>query len=639
MVANDSDVDDDPECTEKVCRYCLEGGEMISPCACSGGQKWVHFECLLRWQSALCGDQPVVSTFPYQDDRLDVCEVCLQSYTREAPTRLDLMKFFTGPEVADMIDTGCLIAPHHDFIEVPMPLSDVQHLPLPLLHAMAGRAAAYLVVDVSSDFEQEFTFERQEELIAFRKLLPSDLELKERGRTWVLTNKGSLADIDTTDKSVARLRKGLQRLSAPAKVVLQCRAREHDQGSDLISAVNLTQPISRPLGLRQLAAEEAAKTRFAFATGVQSWAHILHFIGGPYDQHKLQWCIVHLGATYAATKNLDQALKLAHDFARFTVGQQVRIVKLRSRPDLNGARATILQFLDGQWLVQVVGRDDKYIVPAESLVGSRHGERYVRLPVRVLVFWGDARWSRVEVLDEVSRGIWGLCEAQRSDMQQFPGKLWDTCRDRLVFVPPSSRTEPRIGRIRDSDEQLTGEHMQSDESLQRQASAQREAPRRESVDVLHPCANQAIDQGTQRLADPHHDTPPPWALIDPLMFAYGITCRAPHRGACCCFCAGLPLSLPLFGTFQLFWLVFCCYCVGNGIVTSEGEVSYQYLISVLTTGMLTVAPICVVCYGCHDCQFVKSVQAYCWSLLYIFCLGPVVLLAAGVLNLVLSGRL
>lgn len=44
------------------CRFCLErkslskrGGELISPCACSGTQARVHVKCLLRWQ-ATCRD-------------------------------------------------------------------------------------------------------------------------------------------------------------------------------------------------------------------------------------------------------------------------------------------------------------------------------------------------------------------------------------------------------------------------------------------------------------------------------------------------------------------------------------------------------------------------------------------------------
>ena len=46
---HDSDADE-----EVLCRYCFEGpeeGEMLSGiCACAGGQKHVHLDCLRRWQ-------------------------------------------------------------------------------------------------------------------------------------------------------------------------------------------------------------------------------------------------------------------------------------------------------------------------------------------------------------------------------------------------------------------------------------------------------------------------------------------------------------------------------------------------------------------------------------------------------------
>lgn len=33
------------------CRYCrTPEGELVSPCDCKGGNKWVHLECLGKWQ-------------------------------------------------------------------------------------------------------------------------------------------------------------------------------------------------------------------------------------------------------------------------------------------------------------------------------------------------------------------------------------------------------------------------------------------------------------------------------------------------------------------------------------------------------------------------------------------------------------
>ena len=46
---------------ERMCRYCFDGeeyGERLSPCACAGGQKWVHLECLRKWQKEVVLTQP-----------------------------------------------------------------------------------------------------------------------------------------------------------------------------------------------------------------------------------------------------------------------------------------------------------------------------------------------------------------------------------------------------------------------------------------------------------------------------------------------------------------------------------------------------------------------------------------------------
>lgn len=64
---------------ERLCRYCFGGpedGPLISPCKCSGGQKWVHLECLRRWQRMV-----LVSWPPYAHCRA-------HAYVRSAHARL-----------------------------------------------------------------------------------------------------------------------------------------------------------------------------------------------------------------------------------------------------------------------------------------------------------------------------------------------------------------------------------------------------------------------------------------------------------------------------------------------------------------------------------------------------------------------
>ena len=74
------DAEEEEEEEEALCRFCFEGpeeGKMLSGiCACAGGQKYVHLDCLRRWQRMVLVSQPTHPAF-YQDDvRHHKCNVC-----------------------------------------------------------------------------------------------------------------------------------------------------------------------------------------------------------------------------------------------------------------------------------------------------------------------------------------------------------------------------------------------------------------------------------------------------------------------------------------------------------------------------------------------------------------------------------
>ena len=103
---------------EDICRYCFEGreeGELISPCKCQGGQKYVHLKCLRRWQRMVLVSQPTHPAMQRDDIRHHKCNVCTSAFTCAPPTRHELMQSFTGPEIAALIDDGCIIASGHHF--------------------------------------------------------------------------------------------------------------------------------------------------------------------------------------------------------------------------------------------------------------------------------------------------------------------------------------------------------------------------------------------------------------------------------------------------------------------------------------------------------------------------------------------
>eukprot|EP00746_Dinoflagellata_sp_MGD_P042365 gnl/MRDRNA2_/MRDRNA2_20273_c0_seq1.p1 gnl/MRDRNA2_/MRDRNA2_20273_c0~~gnl/MRDRNA2_/MRDRNA2_20273_c0_seq1.p1 ORF type:complete len:169 (+),score=21.01 gnl/MRDRNA2_/MRDRNA2_20273_c0_seq1:87-593(+) len=157
-------MDGNLEPAQIICRYCFEeGGQLISPCACAGSQKFVHFECLLRWQRSLLEEHPCMSASANYNDLLDVCNVCKNQYSRESPKRLDLVQSFTGLELPKMIDIGCLIAPNPRFMTAPELLE-------PLLErdeCFRFPDSAFLIVDVGETFVETVEFEEQERLMTF----------------------------------------------------------------------------------------------------------------------------------------------------------------------------------------------------------------------------------------------------------------------------------------------------------------------------------------------------------------------------------------------------------------------------------------------------------------------------------------
>lgn len=110
---------------DRQCRYCLgyaeeEGvdgpeGELVAPCGCTGGQRWVHLGCLRRWQRSVLVTQPTHPTFYREDVRTTHCGVCTQRFRYQPPSRHELMAGFTGAELAALVEERTLICASQTF--------------------------------------------------------------------------------------------------------------------------------------------------------------------------------------------------------------------------------------------------------------------------------------------------------------------------------------------------------------------------------------------------------------------------------------------------------------------------------------------------------------------------------------------
>ncbi|CAK9071554.1 unnamed protein product [Durusdinium trenchii] len=416
-----------------------EDGELISPCKCAGGQKFVHLKCLRQWQRMVLVTQPTHPAFYDRDLRHQTCNVCKSEFTCAPPTRHELMASFTGPEIAALIDVGCVIASHEAFsTELERSLAT---MPPMLRHSSSYEhwiRGAFLITQVEPD-EGKLTIRIDSEGMLQRVCAKMDgsLSLTLQGRRWRVAAREELEGVQAD-----ALANGFADLKAPCTVVLESDEPENC-GNDHVVAVNLTRPLDSPpdRGLVERAMREICK-KYRKASSVE----ITHFIGGPCQEEELMCCVVlgGGGCGWTVLKDLAQAIELAFSRAAKRLdaegdihgGQTVRLKGLQGAAHLNGEIGLALRFNadSGRWLVRLRNGEGKQLRPAnlEGLDGSDG---------RVFAVWGDARWSRAQLLGEIAKGDWGLCRANIGDLTSGPTERWPATRGRLAFAPITEMTE------------------------------------------------------------------------------------------------------------------------------------------------------------------------------------------------------
>lgn len=429
---------------EPMCRYCFGGeedGPLISPCRCKGDQKFVHMSCLRRWQRMVLVSQPTHPAF-YQDDlRHQKCNVCLGEFTCPPPTRHELMASFTGPELAALIEPHCIIGSEGQFsTELARQLDDLPpglREASSLAHWVRG---SYLITGVEEDEDTvALSIERQSTLDALRAQLDDNLEFVIRGRRLRVAAGGALEGV-----AEAQLRPSLMALQAPATLSL-ASTEPKNCGEDHVAAVNLTRRIGGPRDAAQVAAAmDRVRTRLPHVDDVA----IEHYLGGPCEPHRIVSCIVTggNGRGWTCVGTLHSALQIACSRAQrrhppdvqgdLCSGQTAQLIGLQARPELNGEMVMMLRFMAdiGRWVVRLRNGEGKQVKPV-NLAGHDGGSG------RVLAFWGDARWTRAQLLGEIARGHWGLTKASVSDLTAAHSQRFNELDGRLAFAPVTEMTE------------------------------------------------------------------------------------------------------------------------------------------------------------------------------------------------------
>lgn len=394
--------------------------------------------------------QPTHPQFYGNDLRHQTCNVCKSTFTCAPPTRHELMQSFTGAEIAALIEPFHVIGAHEVFSsELERKVVEMPEV----MRSMCGYSnwihGVYLITSVQVENGiQKLLLSHERELRALREKLGTDLSLSSQGNTYCLVSAGSLAGVSSD-----HLADAFKELQAPCQVVLAQNPKP-TCGDDNITAVGLQRQLDQPVN--QTEVEGVLRDVYGKYPRARH-VEVSYFLGGPCEKERIVSCLV-LGGSQRGWKvvsRLADAVQLAHSLSArrceeqgdFGGGQTVRVNGLKSRQDLNGEIGITLKFMQdsGRWMVRLRNGDGVKVQPAnmESVAGS-HGQVYA--------FYGDARWSRTQLLGEIARGHWGLCKASTSELTTPAEQRWKGLDGRMVFAPQTAMTEDFI---REGTQQMT----------------------------------------------------------------------------------------------------------------------------------------------------------------------------------------
>lgn len=130
-----------------TCRFCFEeatedeGGQLVAPCKCSGSQKYVHVQCLKRWQAHQRLEAASSRTPGGGRQKAITCDVCHSELTTAPPTDAELLAIVRptdGRAVAALLGPGVLLG------AVRTQRPDTSNMPAPLAYMLSRRAAHWI---------------------------------------------------------------------------------------------------------------------------------------------------------------------------------------------------------------------------------------------------------------------------------------------------------------------------------------------------------------------------------------------------------------------------------------------------------------------------------------------------------------
>lgn len=458
-----SSLNQDEEESDKVCRFCFDDDsneELLTPCACSGGSAYIHLSCLRSWQRRVLVDQHTHPAFWEDDIRHHVCNVCKTPYKCPPPTRLELFASFTGAEIASLLRINRIIGSHAIFSteldrEITAPEDEMEsegtddsmfslarfrreYLARSYRHWIRG---VYLICDVEPDDGL------LEIPIDISLLSEIKSEVNTGGRKFKIWNPNpdlSSSSPCSLEQIVDTYRTDAVSKSSRSVKVTYLAEGGPNTGEDHISAVNLARPVLNFDNSRKNTNFQFTLLRLTkkFPELPFDQVKVSHFIGGPCDECEIRRCLVigGKGAGWTFVKKLSTALVLAgkrraEEHGGFFSGSTIQVSGLVSRADLNGQTGICLNW-DSQlsrWNVRLMSGIGIAIRP-KCLKAQSHSDQ-------VKVFWGDARWTRAQLLGEIARGHWGMVKAGVEDLVCESSRAWTGLDGRLIFAPITAMSD------------------------------------------------------------------------------------------------------------------------------------------------------------------------------------------------------
>eukprot|EP00036_Acanthoecidae_sp_10tr_P000655 CAMPEP_0182949906 /NCGR_PEP_ID=MMETSP0105_2-20130417/60498_1 /TAXON_ID=81532 ORGANISM="Acanthoeca-like sp., Strain 10tr" /NCGR_SAMPLE_ID=MMETSP0105_2 /ASSEMBLY_ACC=CAM_ASM_000205 /LENGTH=500 /DNA_ID=CAMNT_0025090207 /DNA_START=53 /DNA_END=1555 /DNA_ORIENTATION=+ len=355
----------DPPSEEDVCRYCLgpfyaesadeEPDPKIAPCKCRGGQQWCHLSCLRQWQRSVLVTQPTHPAFYERDERQFTCNVCASPFSVEPPSRGEMMRSFTGPELAALLDKGCLIVCEPKTSEYMAGILE-HNAHIRQVQDMANWVeSVYLITEI----ETSGASDGEDGIIAVNLSRPFGGEHGEPPAILLASTEARLKASDVIVGRTAAI-SGLKTAKFNGEVVTVVGRAATGR-----AAVRL--PSGKKIAVKP--------SNLEFIDDDPPPATVSHYIGGP--------CYPSLATGLAV-------LTATHvdELAAFNVR-------------VGGAQG-------GLW---VTGDLDDVAAVARHDAG-----RVGAAAAHVDAYWGDARWSRTQLLGEIARGSWGMCRAEITDV-------------------------------------------------------------------------------------------------------------------------------------------------------------------------------------------------------------------------------